>query len=117
MRGETFQLRVKQGSAHSQPLDGHQSSALAHLGNASWALGEKVPLGTRPALAAGDERVKATLESFESHLRENGVDTAVTPLLMGRELVLDPKTEKATDDAANRLFTKEYRKGYELPRV
>ena len=53
VRGETFQLRVKQGSAHSQPLDGHQSSALAHLGNASWALGEKVPLGTRPALAAG----------------------------------------------------------------
>ena len=25
--------------------------------------------------------------------------------------------EKATDEAANRLFTKEYRKGYELPRV
>jgi hypothetical protein len=31
--------------------------------------------------------------------------------------VIDPTTEKATDPAANRLFTREYRKGYELPRV
>jgi hypothetical protein len=31
--------------------------------------------------------------------------------------VIDPKTETSTDEAANRLFTKDYRKGYELPRV
>ena len=97
--------------------DGHQSSALAHLGNVSWTLGQRVPLGTRPALEANDKRVQATLESFESHLRENDVDTALTPLTLGREIVLDPKSERAGDDDANRLFTKEYRTGYELPRV
>ena len=97
--------------------DGHLSSALAHLGNVSWALGEKVAIGTRPALGAGDDRVARTLESFEAHLRENAVDTGVTPLLMGREYAIDPQTERSTDDDANRLFTKDYRKGYELPRV
>jgi hypothetical protein len=32
-------------------------------------------------------------------------------------LVIDPATEKSTDGEANRLFTRDYRKGYELPRV
>jgi hypothetical protein len=102
---------------HLDIEDGHLSSGLAHLGNVSWQLGEKVPQGTRPTLAAGDHRVILTLDSFEDHLRDNAVDTAITPLLLGRELTIDPKTEKASDEAANRLFTREYRKGYELPRV
>ena len=97
--------------------DGHLSSALAHLGNASWTLGETVPLGTRPAIAAHDHRVILTLDSFEAHLRDNAVDVALTPLHLGRELSIDPKTERSSDDAANRLFTKDYRAGYELPRA
>ena len=97
--------------------DGHLSSALAHLGNVSWQLGEKVALGARPTLAANDHRVILTLDSFEDHLRDKAVDLAVTPLHLGRELSIDPKTEKSSDEAANRLFTKDYRKGYELPRV
>lgn len=98
--------------------DGHLSSALAHLGNVSWQLGEKVAFGAaRPTLAANDHRVILTLDSFEDHLRDNAVDLAVTPLHLGRELSIDPKTEKSSDEAANRLFTKDYRKGYELPRV
>jgi predicted dehydrogenase len=97
--------------------DGHLSSALAHLGNVSWQLGEKVPLGTRPTIAAADHRVILTLDSFEDHLRDNGVDTTVTPLLLGRELTIDPKTEKSSDEQANRLFGREYRAGYELPRA
>jgi len=97
--------------------EGHLSSALAHLGNVSWALGTAVPGGTRPTLSAGDTAVKKTLESFEAHLAENDVDFADTKLFLGRELEIDPKAERALDSAANALFTKEYRKGYELPRV
>lgn len=97
--------------------EGHLSSALAHLGNASWRLGEQVAPGTRPTLAAANQRVILTLDSFEDHLRDNAIDTAITPFTMGRELSIDPKTEKSSDEAANRLFTREYRKGYELPRV
>ncbi len=97
--------------------DGHLSSALAHLGNVSWTLGQAVEPGTRPSLAADDPRVRQTLESFEAHLAENDVDFAATPLKLGRTLTIDPATERSDDAEANRLFTREYRKGYELPRV
>jgi len=97
--------------------DGHLSSALAHLGNVSWALGKAVEPGTRPSLAADDPRVKLSLESFEAHLAANGVNFAETTLTLGRTLTIDPATETSDDPEANRLFTREYRKGYELPRV
>jgi hypothetical protein len=97
--------------------DGHYSSALAHLGNVSWMLGSPVPLGTRPTLAAAEPHVAATFDAFEQHLRDNRIDFTDTPLALGRELEIDPITERATDPAANALFTREYRAGYELPRV
>ena len=102
---------------HLDIEDGHFSSALAHLGNVSWSLGTAIPLGTRPTLAAGDTHVAQTLESFEEHLKHNGVDFSATKLTLGRELTIDPTSELSTDAMANRLFTREYRKGYELPRV
>ena len=102
---------------HLDIEDGHFSSALAHLGNVSWSLGTAIPLGTRPTLAAGDTHVAQTLESFEEHLKHNGVDFSATKLTLGRELTIDPASELSTDAMANRLFTREYRKGYELPRV
>ena len=97
--------------------DGHLSSALAHLGNVSWALGEAVPIDARPTLAADDPHVKASLDTFLTYLQDNAVDVSTTKLALGRELTIDPKTEKSSDAEANRLFTRDYRKGYELPRV
>jgi hypothetical protein len=102
---------------HLDIEEGHISSALAHIGNVSWTLGETVPRGTRPTLAAENEHVLETFASFDSHLGENEVDFAQTPLKLGRELVIDPKTERSSDPAANALFSREYRQGYELPRV
>ncbi len=102
---------------HLDIEDGHLSSALAHLGYVSWALGKTVPPGTRPSLAANDQHVVDTWDSFEAYYRENDVDFATTKLTLGRELTIDPKTERSTDTEANRLFTRDYRKGFELPRV
>ena len=102
---------------HLDIEDGHLSSALAHLGNVSWALGDVVSLGTRPTLAANDRHVADTWDSFEAHLRESDVDFAATKLTLGRELTIDPATERSTDPEASRLFTRDYRKGFELPRV
>jgi predicted dehydrogenase len=102
---------------HLDIEDGHLSSALAHLGNVSWSLGEPVPTDARPALAADDPHVKASLDTFQTYLKDNAVDVSKTKLTLGRELVIDPATEKSTDGEANRLFTRDYRKGYELPRV
>ncbi len=97
--------------------DGHLSSALAHLGNVSWQLGEAVPPGTRPSLGKDDPHVAATWDTFAAHLAEHQIDFAATKLKLGRELTIDPVTERSTDAQANALFTREYRKGFELPRV
>ena len=102
---------------HLDIEDGHLSSALAHLGNVSWTLGESVSLGTRPALAANDPHAAATWESFEGYLADHPIDFDVTKLKLGRELTIDPDTERSTDAEANRLFGREYRTGYELPRI
>jgi len=102
---------------HLDIEDGHLSSALAHLGNVSWTLGETVPPGTRPELAASDPRVVATWDSFERFLADNEIDFNVTKLKLGREVVIDPLTERASDPEANALFGREYRRGFELPRV
>jgi hypothetical protein len=102
---------------HLDIEEGHLSSALAHLGNVSWALGETVAPGTRPTLAADDPRVAASLDTFEAYLADHRIDYATTPLKLGRELRLDPRTERSDDPEANRLFTREYRTGYELPRA
>ena len=102
---------------HLDIEDGHLSSALAHLGNVSWALGEPVEPGTPPGLAADNQQVRETLASFDAHLVENDVDFSVTPLSLGRLLTIDPETERSNDAEANRLFTREYRKGFELPLV
>jgi hypothetical protein len=102
---------------HLDIEDGHLSSALAHLGNVSWHLGKAVPLGTRPSLQAEDPHVVATLSSFEEHLKENEVDVDQTKFYLGQELEIDPKTELSTNKAANQLFTREYRRGFELPEL
>lgn len=102
---------------HLDIEDGHLSSALAHLGNVSWHLGKPVPEGTRPSLMADNQHVMETLTSFENHLKEDGVDFNTTKLLLGQELTIDPQTERSTDEAANKLFTREYREGFVLPEV
>ena len=102
---------------HLDIEDGHLSSAMAHLGNVSWALGEHAPLGTRPNLAATDPRLQETFAGFEEHLRDNRVDVTETPFIVGRELVIDPATERSSDPEANARFTREYRKGFALPRA
>src|SRR5262249_34129076 len=102
---------------HLDIEDGHLSSALAHLGNASLRTGRVVSPGTRPSRLADNKRVAETLTTFEEHLKENGVDFKVTPFYLGAELTVDPKTERSDNAEANRLFTREYRKGFELPEV
>ena len=100
---------------HLDIEDGHLSSALAHLGNVSYRQGQIVPEGTRPSHLTGDRHVMETLASFEDHLTENGVDFNATKFYLGQPLSIDPQTELSSDASANRLFTREYRQGFELP--
>jgi predicted dehydrogenase len=102
---------------HLDIEDGHLSSALAHLGNASLRTGKIVPPETRPSKVVDNKHVAETLTSFEEHLKESGIDFKETPLYLGAGLTIDPKTEQSDSAEANKLFTREYRKGFELPEV
>jgi len=102
---------------HLDIEDGHLSSALAHLGNVSWTLGVDATLDDLAPLADRHPLVERTLDSFAAYVRENRVDLSQTRLQRGRPLTIDPQTELADDPEANRLFTRDYRRGFEMPVV
>jgi len=100
-------------------LEGHQSTALCHIGNISWRLGH-------PTSAAGIEKQlsqlkvhDAALDTFQrtrKHLAENNVDWEKTKLTLGSLLRLDSDKEIFVDDAgASALLTREYRKPFVVP--
>ena len=95
--------------------DGHLSSALCHLGNISYRLGETANVN-EIATAVGSDEAKETLERTVRHLTENEVDLGKTPMALGPKLTLDGEKFKGSRaDEANKLVTREYRKPFVVP--
>jgi predicted dehydrogenase len=102
-------------------LEGHQSSALCHVGNISYRRGRKASASEiRQQLGAAPWREEA-LEAFErthQHLTANGVDLEKTPLTLGPLLRVEPGEERFQGDAgANALLTREYRAPFVVPKA
>jgi predicted dehydrogenase len=98
--------------------EGHLSSALCHLGNISYRLGE--PAGAKEAedRLQGDSEAIETFDRFASHLGDNGVSLEKTKLQFGRRLTLSDAGETFTgSDAAqaNAMLTRDYRKPFVVP--
>lgn len=103
-------------------LEGHLSSALCHLGNISYRLGQESSEadlaeffhdGQNP-LGLG-EAGRETFGRLKAHLAENKV-APTSGFRTGRKLAIDPKTETfTTDSQANQMVSREYRKGFEVP--
>jgi hypothetical protein len=100
-------------------LEGHQSTALCHIGNISWRLGRSAsPEEIRSELATLKAREYAleTLDRTVQHLKDNKVDLEKTPLTLGVLLTIDGDREAfAANPQANQLLTREYRKPFEVP--
>jgi len=97
-------------------LEGHLSSALCHLGNISYRLGEEQPFGQTPQAFAKDKDAGETFERMEQHLKDNKIDLSTVKCRIGRKLAVDPAKEIFLGDReANALLTREYRKGFEVP--
>jgi predicted dehydrogenase len=100
-------------------LEGHQSSALCHVGNISYRLGQP----EAPEAIAGrlesyglHEDVPKTFARMAGHLRENGVDLERTRLTLGPLLRIEPGSEVFSDHReANALLTREYRRPFVVP--
>jgi len=109
----------KVSDLHADILEGHQSTALCHLGNISWRLGRPAsPAEIRkelPELKVHDD-VLETFERTRKHLAENNVDLEASKLVLGQALRLDPEKEQfLASSSANALLTREYRKPFVVP--
>jgi predicted dehydrogenase len=100
-------------------LEGHQSTALCHIGNISWRLGR----------AASESEVRdelkqlklpdAAIETFDrtvQHLRDNKVDLKQPKLTLGPLLPLDSEREAFDKHPeADAMLTREYRQPFVVP--
>jgi predicted dehydrogenase len=97
-------------------LEGHYSSALCHLANISYRLGEQVALGGNGRPFGSDNDAAETLSRMMDHLRAEGVQFQGTTYRVGRRLTLNPTTERFQgNDAANALLTRQYRAPFVVP--
>ena len=98
--------------------EGHQSSALCHYGNVSYALGETASTEQLRKAAEAHGPLSEALGRMVAHLEANGVDLRETPLTLGRRLLIDPAAERFVgDDAANALLTRDYREPFVVPAI
>jgi predicted dehydrogenase len=95
---------------------GHLSSALCHLANVSYRLGQPQRFNERTRAFGDDREAYDTLARTQDHLRENRVPLDKTTYRLGRRLTVDPRTERfVRDEEANRQLTRQYRRGFEVP--
>jgi hypothetical protein len=113
-----FVQAVRSRNAESLNADieeGHLSSALCHLGNISYRLGNPTPFGTK-AHPFGDKEANETMDRMVEHLNRNKIDTSDLRYSLGKKLAIDTKTESFIgDDKANAMLTRKYRKGFVVP--
>lgn len=97
---------------------GHLSSALCHLGNISYRLGEQITADEAKSRLSGSPEATETFERFSSHLGDNGVDLKTTKIGFGRKLTIDAANETFTgagSEQANPMLTREYRAPFIVP--
>ncbi|MDZ4849377.1 MAG: Gfo/Idh/MocA family oxidoreductase [Pirellulaceae bacterium] len=106
---------------NADAMTGHLSAAVSHLGNISYYLGETNRV-TPSDLAKSLSGIKSlddngeTLKRTLDHLNANGVDIDAAVISLGPQLAFDPNSERFTNnDAANKMLSREYRKGFEVP--
>jgi predicted dehydrogenase len=99
------------------PEHGHYSSALCHLANISYRLGEIVPFDGKAKL--GDNReVVETFKNLQENLTGVGIKLDKQTYQLGRTLTVDREAERFAGEGskeANALLTREYRKPFVMP--
>jgi predicted dehydrogenase len=97
-------------------LEGHLSSALCHLGNVSYRLGTERPFSKESKALGDDKDAVAAFERMRDHLKDNSIKLEETNYRVGRKLTIESAQEKFVgDNKADKMLTREYRKGFEVP--
>lgn len=111
----------KSSDLNAEVLEGHLSSALCHLGNISYRLGEEVSAAdvlARLEQTRWKDEALATFGRVQAHLEKNKVDLAAARMRFGATLAINPQAETfhgAGSEQANPMLSREYRKGFEVP--
>ncbi|MFQ6035700.1 MAG: Gfo/Idh/MocA family protein [Sedimentisphaerales bacterium] len=107
----------KYNELNANILDGHLSSALCHLGNISYRLGQQVPGTTRPDVLEAHEEVAKSWETIKQTVKGTlGLDLSKSTYQLGPTLKFDRRKEKFADNpAADRLLTRSYRGPFVVP--
>jgi predicted dehydrogenase len=101
---------------HADILEGHLSSALCHLANVSYRLGQQQPFEPRQNIFGNSANAQNTMMVMEEHLAENRVPLNSTKLMVGRRLTVHPTNENFPgNEEANRMLTRQYRPGFVVP--
>ena len=99
--------------------EGHLSSALCHLGNISYRLGEQLSIpqiDERLQDLQSAEHAVDSYQRFKEHLAYNKLDLEKLQLGFGVNLALDPAKETFIgNEKANAMLTREYRKPFVVP--
>ena len=99
-------------------LEGHLSSALCHMGNISYRVGQEIGFNEAKERLKADKEVLARYESTIEHLAANGVDLGKEKIVLGPVLKLDPKKEVFVGDLAdkaNAYIKRDYRAPFIVP--
>jgi predicted dehydrogenase len=107
----------QQSDLNADILEGHYSSALCHLANMSYRLGEKVPFNPQTKAFGDNKEAYETLARMEEHLsKTNGLKLEEMKYMLGRKLEVDAQNETIVgDDAANQMLSRQYRKPFVVP--
>jgi hypothetical protein len=98
--------------------EGHLSSALCHLGNISYRLGEPLNVAEVTSRLEGpafNDESRETFDRFRQHLEANGVSLDKTPVQFGRQLQLNDSESFVGDTEADAMLTREYRAPFVVP--
>ena len=96
--------------------EGHLSSALCHLGGISYRLGTPESFSSKQKRFGDNREAYETVGRFEDHLAASGISLTSGEYTVGRQLSIAGRKESFEGDSeANRLLTREYRKGFEVP--
>lgn len=94
----------------------HYSSALCHLGNIAYRLGQPVRFGETPSVLGEQSAVRESFQALTDNLAAVGIDLNQQTYQLGSPLKFDPQTERFVDQpAANSLLTRAYRAPFVVP--
>ncbi|MBX3437301.1 MAG: Gfo/Idh/MocA family oxidoreductase [Planctomycetaceae bacterium] len=96
---------------------GHASSALCHLANIAYRVGEPADLSTVKSRSGDNPQVLESFAMVERNLAAVGADPRELEYTLSRQLEFDPQSERFTSNDANTLLTRDYRKPFVVPDV